>query len=286
MMEQRSKEWLAIRKKHVTSTDAGPILGVCKYRTPYQVWAQKFDLIPSEEENDAMRWGQEQEPIALKIFNEKTGNNMVPACKFNGFQMASLDGYDPIINEGLELKCPYQSEYNHLITKKGKVPQDHLPQIAHGFLTVKCEFWWFGSYFKGDFQYLRVDKNIYPSSYFDNLQKAESEFYELMKSIDTPPEMTNRDYVTRSDEEFQNLVINWRQNKNLMDYYSGLEKNYRVKLKEVCHNQNAKGCGVTISKVIRKGAIEYDRIPEIASIDLESYRKPHIEYWSIKQEKE
>ena len=46
--------------------------------------------------------------------------------------------------------------------------------------------------------------------------------------------------------------------------------------------KNCQGAGVTLTKVERKGGIDYSSIPELKDIDLEKYRKKSSEYIQIK----
>jgi putative phage-type endonuclease len=50
-------DWLAARRAGIGSSDAAAVLGVCPYRTAFQVWAEKRGLMPPPVETPAMRRG-------------------------------------------------------------------------------------------------------------------------------------------------------------------------------------------------------------------------------------
>ncbi|HMM73246.1 MAG TPA: YqaJ viral recombinase family protein, partial [Rhodocyclaceae bacterium] len=59
--------WLAVRRKDVTASVAGCLLGVHPYTTAYQLWADKTGRIEPQAETSAMRRGTEFEPVAIEL---------------------------------------------------------------------------------------------------------------------------------------------------------------------------------------------------------------------------
>ena len=59
------------------------------------------------------------------------------------------------------------------------------------------------------------------------------------------------------------------------------EKSSRRLLIEMADDGNATGHGVKVTKVVRKGGVDYKSIPELIGVDLESYRKKAIETWRL-----
>ncbi len=74
-------EWLAARRTGIGGTDIAAILGLDSYRTPLQVYYDKMDLVPPQEENRAMRRGQRLESLAAEFYVEETGN-AIQDCGF------------------------------------------------------------------------------------------------------------------------------------------------------------------------------------------------------------
>lgn len=49
-------------------------------------------------------------------------------------------------------------------------------------------------------------------------------------------------------------------------------------------DSNVMGGGLSLSKSVRKGHIEYAKVPELQNVDLEAYRKESITVWTVTQE--
>lgn len=75
------KGWLDERKNGIGASEAGIILGVNKYSTPYQLWLSKLGLIPPVEETWAMKQGHIFEPYIAQLFEEEIGYKVIKASK-------------------------------------------------------------------------------------------------------------------------------------------------------------------------------------------------------------
>lgn len=60
--------WLEARLDGLTGTDAGAILGVCPWKSPLEVWAEKTRRIVAEDIGhiERVRWGNLLEPVIIK----------------------------------------------------------------------------------------------------------------------------------------------------------------------------------------------------------------------------
>ncbi|MFN7971255.1 MAG: YqaJ viral recombinase family protein [Acidobacteriota bacterium] len=70
--------WLAARRKLLTATDSPAILGVHPTRSAFQVFVEKTEGVELTEPNEAMRWGQRQEPVIAEAYQEETGRDVAP----------------------------------------------------------------------------------------------------------------------------------------------------------------------------------------------------------------
>lgn len=67
-----NEQWLAERRKDVTASAAGALLGTHPYVTAYGLWAEKTGKLESgQEENAAMRRGRLIEPVAIQLLKEE-----------------------------------------------------------------------------------------------------------------------------------------------------------------------------------------------------------------------
>ena len=67
------EQWLEERKKGVGSSEAGTLMGVNHFDTPYSLWRKKMGLEPPQEETEAMAMGHIYEEAVAKRFASVTG---------------------------------------------------------------------------------------------------------------------------------------------------------------------------------------------------------------------
>ncbi len=64
-------EWLAQRRAlGIGGSDAGTILGVNTYKSPYALWADKTGRADKDDAGDAARWGHRLEPVIAQAYAE------------------------------------------------------------------------------------------------------------------------------------------------------------------------------------------------------------------------
>ena len=274
-INQGSPEWLALRKTKITSTDAGVIMGVNPWKTPLQLYNEKISNDPPKPSNEAMRRGIELEPIARDLFNLKTGLEMIPKVYVNDWTMASLDGASLIDDCILEIKCP--GEKDHTIALSGKIPEHYFPQLQHAMYVANAR----GAYY---YSFDGIDGVIVPvkrdDDYIEKMLVEEKKFYEcLLKK--TPPEPTERDYVEKTDFDWESCAERWKEINAKISALQDEEEVIRKKLIAMCNNQNSQGFGIKLAQISRKGNVDYGKIPELKNVDLEQYRKASIVSWRI-----
>lgn len=74
-------EWLKEREKGIGSSEAGTVLGVNPFETPYKLWRRKKGLDPRQPENEAMRAGHILEGAVATYFEEETGHRVIRASE-------------------------------------------------------------------------------------------------------------------------------------------------------------------------------------------------------------
>lgn len=271
---QGSKEWLEARKSFVTATDASIIMGINPWKTPYKLWRQKMDLDPPEEENEAMRRGSELEPLAREWFIKETGIHCEPKVVFKEFMMASLDGLSNDQKCVVEIKCGSKSFAK---AEQGLIDDYYICQMMNQMYCANVDQSLFVA-FNGDRGIVipvKIDQN-----YISEMIPKLKEFYQCLISF-TPPMMTTKDYQTKSDPQWNALAGNYRNAYQELKRAEQLEQSLRQELIALAGSQSSQGAGIKLSKVPRKGAIDYSAIPELTGLDLEPYRKKSIEYWKV-----
>jgi len=97
------------------------------------------------------------------------------------------------------------------------------------------------------------------------------------------PEMTDKDFKDMSDDS------NWRA---LEDRYLSLVRLTKIyenemscikeRLIDMSEGQNCKSNCLMIYKSVRQGNVDYKSIPELKSVDLDKYRKPSTDVWTVR----
>ena len=83
--------WLANRAKGIGGSDIGALLGIDKYKSPYDIWLDKTGQGVPFTGNQYTRAGKKLEKIVVEYFVEDTGAKIVQGD--NEIVMSSLEGY-------------------------------------------------------------------------------------------------------------------------------------------------------------------------------------------------
>lgn len=139
------EEWLKYRQLGIGGSDAGAIIGLNPYSTPYTVWADKTGRLPEKEDNEAMRQGRDLESYVVQRFEEATGKK----CKRRN-QMLQHDTYDfavanidrEVIGEKAGLECKTTSIMNLRKFKNGEFPDQYYTQCVHYLAVTGWKKWY------------------------------------------------------------------------------------------------------------------------------------------------
>jgi len=272
-IEQGSSEWLALRKTKIGASDCPVIMEVSPWKTPYQLWLDKMGLAETQQ-NEAMRRGLDLEPIAREKFFEITGIEMFPLVALHDnieFMLSSFDGISGNKLHALEIKCPGYED--HTMAMDGVIPEKYVPQLQHQMEIAGLESMFYFSYSEKSYKILEIERN---DTYIKDMIQKEKKFWDCMQNLEAP-ELIDRDYIKRNDEEWNQLAKEWIELSNLEDK----KEKVRKRLLEISGNSNSMGAGIRLSKFMRKGNVDYKAIPNLKDIDLEKYRKGTIEAYRI-----
>ena len=276
---QGSVEWLAHRNNYIGASEAATCMGIDPWRTPYQLWEQKLGMAPPVNIKPAMQRGTELEPVAREAFELSTGLEVFPQVVYHpqhNFMMSSMDGLTLDKKEGVEIKCP--GEKTHRIAREGKVPEHYMPQMQHQLACLEIRMLWYYSFDGRAGVAVKVHRD---EKYIERLIESERKFWKCVTSK-TPPEMTNRDYVDRSCATW----VTYGKRLAEIDVLSRNLKEEREEIKESliekCCGRSSRGSGLTLTRSIRKGNVDYGKIPQLDGVDLEQFRKKGKELWTLR----
>jgi len=284
-VEQRSAEWHEIRKKHLGGSDIAPILGISPWKSALDVFNEKISpYVEEAPKNPWMQRGIDLEPEALRAFEAETGYLMSPKVMISdltSFAMASFDGFEIDGKCAVEIKCSGQKA--HLQAIHGEIPKYYIAQMQHQMYVAELEEIYFCSY-RPEYEpkplYFEIVKR--DEEFIEDMLKKETDFYfdHMLRGV--PP--NNPKALKSIESDVWKLLTEEYKTCDQVEKRSAKRKEeIRDYLVQISQEENATGNGIILTKVEKKGIIDYKNIPILKTIDLEEYRKPGTTYWQVKE---
>lgn len=187
---QGSQEWLDYRKSKIMATDTPILLGSNPWKTKLELWEEKLGFREPTPLNDAMRRGQELEPIARELAEIELKMKFTPKViesEEHLWLAASLDGISACGKIILEIKCP--KEATHLQTIHQNIPEYYIDQMQHQLLVTSAETCFYCSYRPEYKEWPLAIIQILPDLFKKKEIKLKSQiFYEDMQTMNPPTE--------------------------------------------------------------------------------------------------
>jgi putative phage-type endonuclease len=202
-MEQGTPEWHSFRRTKIGASDCPVIMGKSPFRTAYQLWREKI-LGEEQKTSRAMKRGSELEMEARKIAEEFLKEEFKPAVAISerhDWMMASLDGLNPEKTVLLEIKCPGEKVFDECSNEE--LPEYWEWQVQHQLAVTECEKAWLCVYSGESMLYFALNRN---QVMIDQLMEKEKTFWFDHVCEEKPPELSERDFVERSDDVWLGLV--------------------------------------------------------------------------------
>ncbi len=153
--------WLATRtelgKTRLGGSELGAVMGFSKYETPRTLCLRRMGLLPDKADNEAMRFGRDNEEYVAKRFEERSGKkvhreNCVITNDDYPHLMASIDR--KIANEDAGLECKTMKELaairngrDHLLGKHPlPFPTTYLVQCCLYIAVTESRRWYLAIY--------------------------------------------------------------------------------------------------------------------------------------------
>jgi hypothetical protein len=93
-------------------------------------------------------------------------------------------------------------------------------------------------------------------------------------ATDTLPPLTDRDAVIRSDPEWQAAAHAFIELKRSAEEAAERLDAAKQRLILIATHKSELGAGVSVTRFWKSGSVDYKKIPELATVDLEAYRGP------------
>lgn len=277
-MEQRTPAWYESRKGRVTGSIVGAILGEAPYMTRDEAMRSMVRAYHGAESeftgNVATEYGTANEDGAIWQYEMETGNKVDPApfVPFEDWLGASPDGY--IGEDGLiEVKCPYSKKVKPLSDQPHYYSQIQIQLYVTG--RKWCDFY----VWTPDGSEITT---VAPNQQWldDNLPRLRQFHAEYLSELDSPDHLEPL-RVEINTLEAKRMIEEIDQLKEAQDNAKERQKELEASLIDMAGDRNALIWGRKLTKVERKGNVQYAKVPELKGVDLEPYRGKPSSFWKL-----
>ncbi len=282
-LKQGSEEWKEWRKGGITASMTAAILGMSPFQTRLQLWEEivlgiEKPITPSMERGSRLE-AQVREKINRKYASK--GLFYEPTCMEHDiipWLRCSLDGYCHESKKAIEIKLPGVDA--HQMAVEGKIPAYNIPQLQKQMLVADLQELTYVSDDGSEDDPIEIVVKRDDDFIKSKILPQEAEFYSSILKF-KPPEPSDRDVVKIVDPVALNAATSY---SNLIQQIETLQleaDQLKQLLISCAHHDRALIGNLRLSRMIRKGAIDYEKIPELNGVDLDKYRKSHIQNWRI-----
>ncbi len=296
---QGSQEWLDWRNGGIGGSDLPVIMCVSPYSKPEKLWDEKKTGFSGFAGNWATDRGQRLEPEARRLAEIALKGigcdvQLFPLCfqdEDAPWKRVSMDGFGIdnafCIEEsvGVELKC-LGREAHLAAVESGKIPAHYLPQLGWQRHVAKLDKQFVGFFnpdVDEDKQFILLEWEC-PAGYMDAVVSAATDFWNSLLAEDNP----YRKAVVLSDDWIQ-ATERYKRAKEAEEAAKVALEDARDMLLALANGNEASGNGVSVSRVVSKGTIDWARFqkenPDLKE-KAEAYRKEASTSFRINIEKE
>lgn len=289
-LEQGTDAWHLHRSQFNNASEAAAVLGISPWfpRTPRQLAEVKLGL-KAVHMNAAMSRGVQFEDAARKNACDSLDIDFEPGVFVRGDFSASLDGISPDGKTLLEIKIPAKGQQSDLwkqVASGEGVPAHYQAQLAHQMYCCDAEravFWVYDpSADLGMAYYLTRDELALTWGLLEIAWKA---FRESVDNLELPEPMGD-DEVPVEDQALLSVGEELIDVRKQLAALQAREKALEDALKEALPKTHISTFetphgALRAQWVTRVGSIDYSKIPELRTVDLERYRKSGTTYLKV-----
>jgi len=260
LCEQRSPEWLALRRTKRTASATPVVMGfvgsITELAREYQGHSKPV--------TPAMQQGTDQEDAALEAFrNWYAKGSFSPMVLSAGDYLASLDGFCPDSRVIVEIKTPMRGWKSKagLAAQDGELLPQYFWQIQHQLMVAQAEKAWLWLWDAALQDGIAVP--CYPDP--DAWEKLRARWDAVWPQLHE-----------RSDIEWVAAAKDWRAAKEQLAQAQEAEAAARAEIDALMGEAEfSVGGGVTATRGFRRGTIDWKKVESqhLANVDLDPFRK-------------
>ena len=177
------KKWLEARSSGSGGSDASVIVGLNRWKSPFQLWLEKTGKAEPEDlsNNEYVYWGKVLEEVVANRFCELTGK------KVQRRGLLQMDDYpyilasvDRMVGENAGLECKTCNGFSAKEWEDDEVPAAYYVQCQHYMMVTGCERWYIAVLIGGNhFVWKEIPRN---DNEIDLLLQAEIDFWHKVET--------------------------------------------------------------------------------------------------------
>ncbi|ODN41373.1 YqaJ viral recombinase family nuclease [Piscirickettsia litoralis] len=285
---QGSDQWHAWRKLGVSASDAAVFMNTSPYKTPWRLWAEKTQRVepPDLSDNFFVKRGHALEPAARAKMEALLDDLLIPLCAESSEHSVIRASFDGLSSQGfpVELKVPSPKTWQDVIEQKehSKAYQLYFYQVQYQIYVAEAQQGYLCFYHEGQIKVFLIRRD---EELISQLVKKASAFWQAVQT-DVAPER---------DPERDIALLHGVQSEYVSEYCFYAEKLAALKKTVKAYELAQKGCltelekgmgnnkiadfgGLTLTRSMAKGAIDYKKIvetllPQLSDDQLNQYRK-------------
>lgn len=184
------KKWLEARNAGIGGSDASVIVGLNRWKSPFQLWLEKTGRAAPEDlgGNEYVYWGKVLEEAVAQRFCELTGKKVQRRGLLQmdeyPFILASVDRM--VVGENAGLECKTCNGFAAKEWEDDEVPAAYYVQCQHYMMVTGCDRWYIAVLIGGNrFVWKEIPRN---DNEIDLLLEAEVDFWNKV-TTGTMPEV-------------------------------------------------------------------------------------------------
>lgn len=284
------EDWLAARRQGIGGSDAAASVGLCKYKSPLELWIEKTGRKPGADLSgkEAVYWGTVLEPVIANVYAEKTGArvrkvNAILQHPQHPFMLANLDRSISNHPDGSGLLEIKTAGWRSAPMWDEGVPESYQCQVLHQ-LAITGKPWADVAVLIGgqDFRIYRIERD---EEQINALIQLETQFWKSVTDDVAPASdgsASSGKALTYLFPKDSGEAIDYSQDKDLNDVFSQLvqarlqldaaeAREQRLKQSLQQHMGNA------TTALFASGKVSWKTAKASQTTDLERLKREHTE---------
>lgn len=182
-------EWLAVRHTGIGGSDAGVILGMNKWKSPWKLWLEKTGQAEPDDmsDNEYVYWGTQLEELVARRFCELTGKKVQRRGTLisltHPWMLANVDRM--VVGEESGLECKTANAFAGKDWTDDEIPDSYYVQCLHYMAVTGCTKWYIAVLVGGNhFIWKEIQRN---EEDIRLLIQKEKDFWHLVETKTPPP---------------------------------------------------------------------------------------------------